>query len=732
MRKTIKFNPIAVGVILACGASFSYADAQLEEVTVTAQKREQSLQEVPVAVTAFGEAALTENGITDVTDIQKMSPNTTLEVGRGTNSTLTAFIRGIGQQDPLWGFEPGVGVYVDDVYIARPQGAVMDVYDVERIEVLRGPQGTLYGKNTIGGAIKYVTKKMTGDNELRVGGTLGSYNQRDLKVAGTMAVSDKINVGGAIASFQRDGFGENVRTGKDQYNKDVMSGRVSVEINATDDLFIRFAADKTRDKSAPKHGHRFGPGYLGEPVLDSVYDTESNLPSENLVENSGASLTAEWNVSENMSVKSITASREGYTETVIDFDSTNGPWFDVPAVYDDEQFSQEFQLNWQGDGADLVTGIYYYDGTAAGSFDAVLGYLDFSALGLPAGFTQNVSGKVGTKSLSAYAHYNWQFADNWNLNLGGRYTNDKKNAEVFKGNYFGLGSDKFHNQYYSDTPAPVFGGALTDYTNEKEWSEFTPRVGLDYQLNDDAMLYASYSAGFKSGGFDMRGDATEFPDTVNGYDPETVDTVEFGWKLDLLDNRMRINGALFHSDYTDMQVSQQRLKASGAGFVSAVLNAGKSRIQGLELETSFAMTDNLSAIATLGLIDAKFVEFINGDGTDIADQLSMQNTPDTTAMVQLNWSTPVAGGELVVVPTVSYRADTQIFETPGILDQDAYTLVDLTATYYSPDGKWNLGLQGKNLSDTEYRVAGYDFGAPFQTGFYGNPRTIALTGSYNF
>ncbi|MCX2842106.1 Plug domain-containing protein [Microbulbifer thermotolerans] len=150
MNKTIKsaakFHPLAAAVMLACGAGLAHADAGLEEVTVTAQKREQSLQEVPVAVTAFNEDSLIENGVADLSDIQKLTPNTTLQVSRGTNSTLTAYIRGIGQQDPLWGFEPGVGIYVDDIYVARPQGAVMDVFDVERIEVLRGPQGTLYGK----------------------------------------------------------------------------------------------------------------------------------------------------------------------------------------------------------------------------------------------------------------------------------------------------------------------------------------------------------------------------------------------------------------------------------------------------------------------------------------------------------------------------------------------------------------------------------------------------------
>ena len=721
MKRAIKFHPLAAGVMLACGASLTHADPTLEEIVVTAQKREQSLQEVPVAVTAIGEAELVENGVVDITDIQKLSPNTTLQVSRGTNSTLTAFIRGIGQQDPLWGYEPGVGIYIDDVYVARPQGAVMDVFDVERIEVLRGPQGTLYGKNTIGGAVKYVTKKMSGDPRVSIGGALGSYNQRDLKASGSAEVSDGVYIGAAVASFQRDGFGENVITGEDQYNKDILSGRVSLEVSPNDDLFIRFAADKTRDESASKHGYRLNPGVNGEPVLDSVYDTETNLPSDNLVETSGMSLTAEWDLSDSLSLKSTTARREGETVTIIDFDSVNTPSFDVPAFYDDEQFTQEFQLAWQGDNADLVGGVYYYDGTAAGGYDAVL-----------APITVNVAGSVDTESLSAYAHYNWQFAEQWNLNLGGRYTRDEKEAQVYNAVLLGLGSEISHDKYYADTPESTLFQVRTDYTNSDSWSEFSPRVGLDYQINEDAMMYAAYSTGFKSGGFDMRGVATENPRTTEGYAPETVKTLELGWKLDLLSNRLRLNGALFRADYEDMQVTTQRVLDDGT-TAGDVLNAGKSRIQGIELEASLALADNLTANANLGWVDAEFIEFISG-GENIADTRDMQNTPDTTAMMQLNWSLPVADGELVIIPSVSYRADTQIFESPSPLDQDAYTLVDLTATYYSPDGGWNLGLQGRNLTDEEYRVAGYNFDTlpALQTGFYGAPRTIALTGSYNF
>ncbi|WP_250461316.1 TonB-dependent receptor [Microbulbifer litoralis] len=735
MKRAIKFQPLAAGIMLACGASFTYAEPALEEVTVTAQKREQSLQEVPVAVTAIGEDALLQNGVSDITDIQKLSPNTTLQVSRGSNTTLTAFIRGIGQQDPLWGFEPGVGIYVDDVYIARPQGAVLDILDVERVEVLRGPQGTLYGKNTIGGAVKYVTKKMSGDSRVSVSGALGSYNQRDLKVAGSTEIADGVYLGGAVASFQRDGYGENVITGEEQYNKDIFSGRIALEFNPSDDLWIRLAADQTKDESAPKHGYRMVPGFNGEPVLDSVYDTESNMIHDNLVETGGASMTVEWQLSDSVTVKSITAYREGESETPIDFDSLDRPDFDVPAYYEDDQTTQEFQLNWSGTNADLVSGIYYYTGTAAGAFDAVLGYLNLNAdpenPTLPVGLTQQVAGSVDTTSLSAYAHYNWRFAPDWNLSLGGRYTRDEKDAAVFKGNFAGVYSPIFADKYNPGEPAAIFLGALTDYENSDSWGEFTPHLGVDYQIDGDTMVYATYSAGFKSGGFDMRGDASVLPSTVDGFDPETVDTYELGVKSDLFDNRLRLNAAAFRADYKDMQVTVQQF-VEGGGFASAVLNAGEARIQGLELEASLAMTDNLLANLSLGYADTEFLEFISG-GVDVSDQRDMQNTPDTTAMFQLNYSLPMdSGAELVFNPTVSYRADTQIFETPSMLDQEAYTLVDMSATYYSAGGDWRLALVGKNLADKEYRIAGYNFDAPFVTGFYGAPRTVALTGSYSF
>lgn len=725
-----RLTPLALGIMTAISSVAVQAQPVVEEVIVTAQKREQSLQEVPVAVTAFSAESLEQNGIEDITDIQKLSPNTTLQVSRGTNSTLTAFIRGIGQQDPLWGFEPGVGIYVDDVYIARPQGAVMDLFDIQAIEVLRGPQGTLYGKNTIGGAVKYTTARLGDEMEFSVAGTLGSFDQKDIKLSAAIPLTDNLRIGAGVASFNRNGFGENVRTGEEHYNKDILAGRFTVEYEAGD-FFARFQADQTTDESNSKHGHRFAPGLGGEPVLESVYDTQSNMPADNSVETSGMSLTLDYQINDALSIKSVTAKREGDTQTVIDFDSTGRPDFDVPAYYADEQLSQEFQLNYASDSFHLVSGLYYYDGTAAGGFDAVLGYLDGA---LPGGLTQNVNGSVDTTSLSAYAHADFALTDSLTLSVGGRYTKDEKTADVYKANFFGVYSPMFA-QYYDASWGVAQAGAapfavLTDYTNSDEWSKFTPKVGMDYKINDAMMVYGSYSSGFKSGGFDMRGDASVNPETVEGYDPETVETIELGIKADLFNERMRLNAAIFRAEYTDMQVTTQTF-VPGGGFASAVLNAGESVIEGIELESTIVFTDNLSANMTLGMVDAGFVEFISG-GENIANQLEMQNTPDTTAMIQFNWSMDMFGGELVTVPTYSYRSDTQIFETPGILDQEAYGLLDLTMTYYSANEDWKVSLIGKNLKDETYRVAGYAFGGPFDTGFYGDPRTVALALEYNF
>ncbi|GAB3094007.1 TonB-dependent receptor [Aestuariicella hydrocarbonica] len=733
---------IAVTIALSGSHAVFAQDSKivLEEVIVTAQKREQNIQDVPVAVTAFSAADLNNAGVQDVTEVQRSAPNVTMQVSRGTNTTLTAYVRGIGQADPLWGFEPGVGLYVDDVYLARPQGGVLDVFDVERIEVLRGPQGTLYGKNTIGGAVKYVTKRLTGEPELSINGSLGSYNQRDLKIAGQLPlIEDKLLFGASVAQFKRDGFGEFLLNGDDNYNKDVTAARVSLEFLPTDNLSLLFSADKTEDDSNAKGGYRMTPSLLipAETPPSSVFDTYADMPTYNSVESSGASLTVSWDINEALTLKSITAYREGDTFTNIDFDNTSLPSAHVPAVYADDQTTQEFQLSYTGDKLAMVGGLYYYEGSAAGAFDVLLGAYNVAgpfdpSLGI---FDALSAGSVDTTSYAAYMHATYTFNDSWALTLGGRYTQDEKDADVYK------------EQLFVDGTSAAVGGedlfslaVLTDYQNDNSWSQFSPRVSVDFSLNDDIMMYASYSQGFKSGGFDMRGDATANPGTVNGFDPEIVDTVEFGVKAELWDGRVRMNAATFYSEYTDMQVTVQEGVAGGTNYVSSVLNAGESEIRGFELEAIAQITEGLSANLMVGYIDAEYITVDNEtpNGVEnIADDWSFANTPEKVASFKLNYASSLGNwGDIAVSAGASYRSETQIFQVASAIDEDSYTLWDASAVWYSSDEHWTVGLHGKNLTDEEYRVGGYNFanlgGDEVVVGYYGNPRTVSLNFGYRF
>jgi len=223
-------------------------------ITVTARRREESLTDVPVSVTAYSGDQLEALGAQDITFVGQVTPNVTLEVSRGTNTTLTAFIRGVGQQDPVAGFEAGVGMYLDDVYLNRPQAAVLDIYEVERIEVLRGPQGTLYGRNTIGGAVKYVTSGLSDEPEARARVNVGSYNQLDVILSASTPLADQVRVGGALARLSRNGFGENLFTGWDNYNKHVWAGRLSAEIDLAENFQVRISGDYTDDSSNARQG----------------------------------------------------------------------------------------------------------------------------------------------------------------------------------------------------------------------------------------------------------------------------------------------------------------------------------------------------------------------------------------------------------------------------------------------------------------------------------------------
>jgi iron complex outermembrane recepter protein len=714
------WSALSVGAIAQEARSQDPAATSLDEIIVTARRRDEQLKDVPVAVTALSAERLEETGATDITALQQQTPNATVQVARGSNSTLISFVRGVGQQDPLWGFEPGVGLYVDDVYIARPQAAVLDIFDIQRIEVLRGPQGSLYGRNTVGGAIKYVTSRLSPEAEATLRGAYGTYNQVDVVASGSVPLSDSFRIGGAFARLTRDGYGRNINTGAEHYDKDVTAFRVSAEFTPRDEVFFRLAYDRTQDDSNPRHGHREVAGVgFGANSPGSVYDTYAGVGDDNSVESEGLSFTGQVDVSEHWTFKAIAAWREGRTDTVIDFDNTPAPTLDIPAYYADEQYTQEFQFQFDYDRIQGVFGVFYLDATAEGAFDTILGN---------AGIVIGTGGSVETESVAVFGDVNLDLTERLHLGLGLRWTQDSKTGEVFRANYLGA------------TRSPLLGGAVrapillrTDYTNSRNYDDISPRVALSYDFSDDITGYASWSSGFKSGGFDMRGDAILTPDTVNGYEPETVDSYEIGLKGRA--GPLSFSSAIFYNEYQDQQVTTQ-VPAVG-GIASFVDNVGQSTIYGAEFEGSLYLTENLSANFAVGYLNAEFDQFLRYNLTtmvyeDISDQVVLQNAPEWTGYFGLTWQSQLAGGELMVTPSVSYRDDYSQFEFPNpILDQEAYALVDLSVIWTAPSERWSVGVFGKNLTDEEYRVGGYTFpGALFNDsiiGYYGPPRTV--TGS---
>jgi iron complex outermembrane receptor protein len=712
-------------------------DTGIQKVVVTARRREETLQDVPVSVTAVTAEQISRQGIPDITALATQLPNTTLKSSRATNSTLTAFIRGVGQADPLAGFESGVGIYLDDVYLARPQGAITDIYDVERIEVLRGPQGTLYGRNTIGGAVKYVTRKLSKERDIRVKGTIGNYRQAEGQLTASTPLSDTLRVGGAVARFKRNGFGTNFTTGRDNYDKDLNAARLSAEWTPTPELFVRVSGDITDDESNPKNGHRLIVGRTsGAPILPNVYDTRANLTralgEEQDVRQHGVAATIEYTVGPTLLLKSITASRQDKSIAPIDFDALPVVDFEVPALYRNEQFSQEFQLTYTGDKIQGVAGVYYIDATAYNKFDTILaGAVPTST------FT---SGDIGTKAWAVFFDGSYAFNDALSLSLGGRYTVDKREASILRQIYLGLAGTP-----QMGTPGAILFRTDTNLPDlEREDKKFTPRLALAYKINTQQNLYASYAQGFKGGGFDPRvnvvGTRIPLAQARAGYAPETIKTGELGLKSAYLNDRFLTNIALFHSDYKDVQIPGSiAVDTNGDGiddsFAGVTTNAGKAKIKGFELEATSRITPQFSVAGMYSYIDAKYDEYIV-NGVNVAAQRVFQNTPRNSANLRGTYEFPLTTGRLAVIGAVSYKGATNQFETTSILDQESYRLVDASLVWTRLDGKLRAAIHGKNLTDKHYKTAGYLFptlgNEGVVTAFYGNPRQVSATVEYRF
>ena len=611
----------------------------------------------------------------------------------------------------------------------------------------------------MGGRVKYVTRRLDDKAHLSARATYGSYNQADGVLTGSVAVGESkvLRIGGSVARLTRGGFGTNLTNGLSNYNKDIWAGRGTIELHGTN-VFARLTGDYTHDTSNPRGGHRFIPGLVsGTPVLANVYDTQGglNYPVQD-VKAWGTSLFLEAEPAEGLTFRSISAYRKDDSLTPIDFDALPTQDVDVPGIYRNTQFSQELQVLVSKGKFNGLVGLYYLDASALTQFDVRL-FVQYPA---PTLLTAYTSADIHTETMAGFADFSYDFTDQLSLSLGGRYTWDQRQGDVLRQFYTGGGSPVFGGA------GNLFGGPLTNVHGTKTFTKFTPKASLTFKPNSDTTLYASYSQGFKGGGFDPRGVGANAPVGVTqaeylSFKPEKVNSYEIGYKANLFDRRLYLATAAFWMDYTDVQIpGSVACTVSGlTTFCGVVSNAGKARMKGFELEARAKLIDSdagkLTLSGSLGYVDAKYLNYITivaGAPKEVSQYRHIQNTPAWSGSASLDYAMPLADGTLNFGAGMSFKSKTYQFEIANpYLDQPAYQLFDASIVYHAPGNRWSLGVFGKNLTDERIKTSGYTFmRADPTTGvlvtplasalgkegvlsaYYANPRQVFVTASINF
>jgi iron complex outermembrane recepter protein len=728
---------LASGV--ACSAGLvGAAQAQersvgLEEIIVTARKFAENLQETPIAITALSGTELRERQIFNTNVLDQVVPNLQFADNAplaGNNSSSQIFIRGIGQTDPTSTVDPGVGLYIDDVYMGTAVGGTMALRDIGSVQVLRGPQGTLFGRNTIGGAILLTTTE-PGDEfggTVRAGG--GSDSLLDGFIALDAPLSDTFKSRFSFGIRQQDGYVTRP-DGTDLGDTDTFTGMAKLVWTPSDRLRAMLAFDYTEsdengsplvfaaineaatfprvaslDAGCPglTDGAVPPPGLPDQPVVPMIddvrcandlqsrgpYGNNGSLQLSSTLENWGASLNLTFDLSDRLALKSITAYRDIRWTGVRDADNT--PLTILHTFYDvqGDQFSQELQMTWQTERVKGVIGLYYFEQT---SDDIVTVELNPPPPGVQRDSDNN---KVDNDSWAAFTQWTFNFTDALAFTAGGRYTEDEKGA--------------FPDQY--DLATPNIKQVPAQWYRDT-FSSFTPSASITYRWTDDAMTYFSYAEGFKGGGWNSHFNAVLTPaqqEALHEFDQEEAKTYELGAKLDLADNTLRLNVAVFTSDYTDMQVTYRGPAPNGvAPFLT---NAGKASIDGAELEVTWAPTPDWIIEVGAGYLDATIDSLANIPLAVLPPGLVEGNVlpfaPEWQGHVGIAYTAHV--GKLLIEPRIdaSYQ-DTTFFDatdTPEIAQLDDVTTVNASLKFSNDGGPWSLTLGVNNATDETNPIAG--------------------------
>lgn len=755
-----------IGVDASAQEDNSGSGLTLEEIVVTARKREENIQDTPISVTAFSGSGLELRGYTDISQIANATPNLVFDTSppiSGNSSGASVFLRGVGQLDFTINVDPGVGLYVDGAYVSRSIGSVLDLLDVERIEVLRGPQGTLFGRNTIGGAIQYISKSPTDEFSARVKTTFGSDDRVEVLASANLPISDTLKSKFTVLSKQRDGYvidGRGVDLGDDDslsgqaifewtpndkfnaklnidFSSDDENGAPNVpielfafdgefgfangvSITAADDFPTRFnffsptCAFDNNDPSSVS-----GPGCFGNQLNDGdIGTTGSNFPltkSENDV--FGTSLTFNYDFG-NVQFKSITAYRDLDSEFGRDSDHSALPIFATANVQEQEQFSQEIQLSGSTDNSKWVVGAFYFNEDAT----------EFTQIFLPAfGGPVLLSGlfynDVENESTAVYGEYTFDFSEKLALTVGARYTDESKfyasdqgftliNGDV--GDALFLDFDPTDPSTNPESLASFdvidrdlgisrFVVTLIDEPGQTlDFDDTNVRVNLAYKPNDNTLIYGTYSDAFKSGGFNPRYLAPTSDLRAIEFGEESVEAFEIGYKFS--SQQFRANLALFYSDYSDIQISADSPTSAGA---TVTQNAAGATISGIEAEFTYVPNGSWLFEAGFGYLDAEYDELGSGVTSGITLDSRFPRIPEFTANVGASYVQSLnVGSSLTYRVDASYRGDTEgtVQNDPQAF-QDDYSIVNAGIVYNSANDKWRVSAGVSNLTDEEYTLS---------------------------
>jgi len=666
------------------------ATALLEEILVTARKREESMQDAPLSVSVLSSEQIAALQIRDLTNLATGLPNVSLDDVGTIRGVANFSIRGLGITASIPSIDPTVGVFVDGVYMGINNGIIFDMFDLESIEVLRGPQGILFGRNVTGGAILLNTKKPGDEFEARIraaadaGGDGGMSSYLMGSIGGPM--SD--NFAAKLSAYynEDEGWFKNLATGEDHGAITQMMVRPVIVWSPTDNLEItaRYEYSDIDGDGPASQSHVNGSDVPGTPLSHDPdsFDFAIDEPGYQSTETNLFSVEIAWSVSDTGTITNIFGWRDSESSALSDIDAQPLPWFHATTGINAEQISNELRYNGMiGDRTNLTAGIYYFKND--------LEYAEGRLL-LGGALTQDGGGLYGVETMAAFTAIDYDVSDTLILSAGLRYTREEKNAQIAS------------LPFNTNAPCDVIAGTCAyDFVDSKTWTNVSPKLGVTMPITDDATVYVHWTRGFRSGGYNLRNTSVLPSNPPGPFDEETVDNIEIGWKYDFEGGR--VNGALFFNKIQDLQ-ADINFPDPVSGVVQVIKNTADAEIVGFEADSVFSLTDNLVATASIGVIDAKYTKVLhdlNGDGViDVADEnLALKRAPSLTYSLGLNWDVELGSwGYMTARASYSHRDLSAWSE-----DNKAYipeqNIADAGLSFSSNDGMWVFALYGKNLTN---------------------------------